>query len=99
LAVPELVKALTFRLRRNVVLLTIIVGLALFAHAVLLVSLAPAARYSGWLLAGLVIFLTSYNLFKQLSFLPLGTSATWLQFHIYAGLLSIVVFVLHSGGR
>jgi hypothetical protein len=97
--VPELVKALAFRQRRNVVLLAIVVGLVLFAHAVLLVSLAPRARYSGWVLAGLVIVLTCYNFFKQLPFLPLGRSATWLQFHIYAGLLSIVVFMLHSGGR
>jgi len=97
--VPEFVKALTFRLRRNVVLLTILVGLVLFAHAVLLVSLAPAARYSGWLLAGLVLVLASYNYFKQLPFLPLGRSATWLQFHIYIGLLSIVVFLVHSGAR
>lgn len=96
---PEFVKALTVRLRRNVVLLTLVVGLVLFAHAVLLVSLAPAARYSGWLLAGLVMLLASYNLFKQVPFLPLGRSASWLQFHIYAGILSIVVFILHSGGR
>jgi len=82
-----------------VVLLAIVVGLVLFAHAVLLVSLAPRARYSGWLLAGLVVLLASYNIFKQLPFLPLGRSATWLQVHILAGLLSIVVFVLHTGGR
>ncbi len=42
-----------------------------------------------------MLFLALYNLRKKLPALPLGTLANWLQFHIYAGLLTVVLFVLH----
>lgn len=92
-------KTLTARLQRNSLILALATGLTLFVHFVLQVSLRPAAVYSGWLLAALVTLLASYNLFKKVSFLPLGASVVWLQIHIYAGLLSILVFVLHAGPR
>ena len=50
---------------------------------------------SGWLLFGVMLALAGYNLRKKLPFLPLGTSEGWLQFHIYAGLLTIFLFALH----
>ena len=92
-------KTLTARLQRNSIILALATGLVLFGHFVLQVSLRPTAVYSGWVLAGFVALLASYNLFKKVSFLPLGASAVWLQIHIYAGLLSILVFVLHAGLR
>jgi len=71
----------------------------LFAGSVLSVLLYPLARISGWGLLGLVVFLALYNVRKKLTFIPLGWSALWLQFHIYIGLLSAVVFAVHIGFR
>jgi hypothetical protein len=44
-----------------------------------------------------VLFLALYNVRKKLPFLPLGSSAAWLQAHIYVGMGTVVVFVLHAG--
>jgi len=71
----------------------------LIADSVLSVLMYPLARISGWGLAGLVLFLALYNVRKRLTFIPLGWSAAWLQFHIYLGLLSGVVFAVHIGFR
>ncbi len=51
----------------------------------------------GWILMGLACIMTSYNLRKRLSILPLGNNKTWYLFHLYMGLLSSVVFSLHAG--
>ena len=59
----------------------------------------PTAYPSGWSLLALVLFLTAYNLRKKLPFLPLLRSGTWLQLHIYTGLITAVLFVIHIGGR
>ena len=82
-------------------------GVVTFVAAVLLcllfrrryLSLAPDTVASGWVLLILVVFLAAYNLRKKLPFIPLGRSSTWLQLHIYAGLLSVIIFVAHSHGR
>jgi hypothetical protein len=74
-----------------------------FLSSVLIVSLhaeyrdvIPGIAYlSGWLLFALMLVLTFYNARKKLSFLPLLTSEGWLQFHIYAALLTAVLFFVH----
>ena len=64
------------------------------------VSVLPRISYlTGWALFGLILALTLYNARKKLPFLPLLSSAAWLQFHIYAGLLTAVLFALHIGYR
>ena len=79
-------------------------GLTLFfLSSVLIVSLhaefadkVPGLAYlSGWFLFALMLALTFYNARKKLSFLPLLTSEGWLQFHIYAALLTAVLFCVH----
>jgi len=79
-------------------------GLTLFfLSSVLVVSLhaeyadvIPRIAYlSGWLLFVVILILTFYNARKKLSFLPLLTSEGWLQFHIYAALLTAVLFCVH----
>ena len=50
---------------------------------------------TGWILFALMLALTFYNGRKKLPFLPLLSSEAWLQFHIYAGLLTGVLFVVH----
>jgi len=53
----------------------------------------------GWLLAAMIVFLACYQIRKRLTMLPLGTSALWLQLHIYIGLSTLPVFFLHTDGR
>ena len=62
-------------------------------------SLAPTAIYTGAALLGLTIFLALFNLRKKLPFLPLLKASTWMQFHIYLGLFSILLFLLHVDFR
>lgn len=50
---------------------------------------------SGYVLLGSVLFLACYNLRKKVDFLPLGRSATWLQFHLYVGWFAIACFGMH----
>ena len=51
---------------------------------------------SGWILFGVILLLTIYNGRKKIPFLPVFSSETWLQFHIYAGLLTGVIFAIHA---
>ena len=55
--------------------------------------------WSGWILFALICCLLLYNFKKKLPMLPLGRSALWLQFHSYAGLVSMVMFVQHINLR
>jgi hypothetical protein len=56
----------------------------------------PRLSYlTGWALLGVILLLTLYNGRKKLPFLPLLSSEAWLQFHIYAGLLTGVLFAIH----
>lgn len=60
----------------------------------------PRMSYlSGWALFAVILLLTIYNGRKKLPFLPLLSSEAWLQFHIYAGLLTGVLFVVHVSYR
>jgi hypothetical protein len=56
----------------------------------------PRLSYlSGAALFLVMVILTLYNGRKKLPFLPLGTSESWLQFHIYAGFFTVVLFLIH----
>jgi hypothetical protein len=72
---------------------------AIFAHAFYLPRLPRLNYLSGWVLFFLMLVLTCYNARKKLPFLPLLSSATWLQFHIYTGWFTVVMFCLHLDGR
>ena len=43
--------------------------------------------------------LSAFNARKKLPFLAIGTGASWLQFHIYAGVFSVMLFCYHVGFR
>jgi len=62
-------------------------------------SLRSSAFTTGYLLLAALAFLALYNVRKKLPFLPLGSSAAWLQWHIYVGLGSMGVFALHVGPK
>lgn len=51
---------------------------------------------SGWILFGLFVLLATYNARKKLPYPPLFKSSTWLQFHIYAGTFSALLFLIHT---
>ncbi|MCH7599037.1 MAG: hypothetical protein IH881_15810 [Myxococcales bacterium] len=68
-----------------------------FLFSVLETSIRATSFWTGWLLFFLVTTLALFNGRKKLPFLPLGTAASWMQYHIYAGLFSIVVFFAHTG--
>lgn len=70
----------------------------LCASALYSASLRSFAFVSGWLLFGAIVLLAAYNVRKRLPMLPLGTSAAWLQLHVYVGLLTLVLFVVHTRG-
>ena len=56
----------------------------------------PRLRFlTGWALFGVILLLALYNGRKKLPFLPLLSSEEWLQIHIYAGLLTGVLFAVH----
>ena len=54
---------------------------------------------TGWSLLALMLYLTAYNARKKLPFLPLVSSRLWMQAHIYLGLLTGLVFLLHAQWR
>lgn len=58
-------------------------------------TLHNPAFISGWSLLGLSLFLMFYNIRKKLPSVPMLRSSTWLQMHIYLGLLSGFLFLLH----
>ena len=63
-------------------------------------AFARTATWTGWSLYAICIFLALYNLRKKaLVVLGLGSSALWLQTHVYFGLFSIVLFLVHVGWR
>ena len=84
------------------------IGWTLFAVAALFawlldyalrVHLRRAGLATGLMLFAVVILLTLFNARKKLPFLPLLRASTWMQVHIYVGLLSCVLFLLHAGWR
>ncbi len=86
------------RLANTLVLLAAALG-CLLLWRLLAISLRPDAIYSGLALLALVLVLTLFNARKKLPFLPLLKASHWLQFHIYAGLLSILLYGIHTGFR
>lgn len=54
---------------------------------------------TGWTLLGLMLYLTAYNLRKKFSFIPLVSSRLWLQAHLYLGLFTALVCLIHLRGR
>lgn len=84
---------------RNLALLIALAVVLIIANQIASSTLERAPALTGWTLFALIIGLALYNVRKKLPFLPLGSSATWLHIHIYAGLLTFVIFVLHVGWR
>ncbi len=54
---------------------------------------------TGWILVGLMIFLALYNARKKITFLPMGSNRAWLQLHLYTGVVTLFVFLIHIHWR
>lgn len=81
-------------------LLTAAVAAALWGAVVLRDrALRPTSFFTGWTLLGIVLFLSAFGVRKKVPVIPLGTAATWLRVHAWVGILGIVVYGLHTGGR
>lgn len=86
------------RMRRRILstgLFLLLAAAAVTADAVLSVLHFRTSFISGWGLLALIVLLAAYNVRKKLNYLPLASSSSWLQLHIYAGLLTAVLFGLH----
>ena len=80
-------------------LFLILSALAVWLQARWFGAMLRLSFLSGWILFALILALTFYNGRKKLPFLPLLSSEAWLQFHIYAGLLTGVLFAVHISYR
>ena len=95
---------MTFFSRRHrglaLFLLTALAGGACWIiNDALTVQLHRAKVFSGCTLLALLLLLTLFSARKKLPFLPLLKASTWMQIHIFAGLLSVLLFCLHLHGR
>jgi hypothetical protein len=68
-------------------------------HARLFGHVPRLAYLTGWVLFAVILLLTVFNARKKLPFLPLFSAEAWLQFHIYAGLITGVLFLVHISYR
>jgi hypothetical protein len=92
-------RKLVARRLRNIGLFLLLATVIVSAEFVWSVRLYRTPFITGWILLILLALLAAYTLRKKVPFLPLGSTSTWLQIHIYAGLVSFLVFALHTGFR
>ncbi|MGI9508599.1 MAG: hypothetical protein ACR2QJ_04535 [Geminicoccaceae bacterium] len=81
---------------RNLALTGMTAGLVLAIERLYDMSLRDAAFMNGWLLFTGMALLSIFNLRKKLNILPLMRMSTWLQLHIYTGLVCLLLFLLHT---
>ncbi len=92
---------ISFNKQRWLGLFSFLIGSALvvWLHAKYAGVMPKLVFLSGWALFIVMLALTFYNARKKISFLPLLSSEAWLQFHIYTGLLTGVLFLVHISYR
>jgi asparagine N-glycosylation enzyme membrane subunit Stt3 len=76
-------------------LLLLVSGLAVMVHCRFNLALPNYAYLTGWVLFAAMALLAVYNARKRIPFLPLGSSESWMQIHVYAGFFTIVLFLIH----
>lgn len=90
-------KQLLIQYRNRLSTFLVLVALILSGTWLYSLTLAKTAFASGTLLLSCILILAAYQWRKKLSFLSLGNATAWLQFHIFVGWLSCVLFLLHIG--
>lgn len=81
----------------NTSILALAILLSWLSLSVLEASIRATSFWSGWVLFATVASLALFNGRKKLPFLKLGSATGWMQFHIYAGIFSIFVYLAHAG--
>ncbi len=76
-------------------LLALLTAALVLTHTIYAPVLPRIVYIYGWILFLLILVLSLYNARKKLPFLPIGTSEGWMQFHIYAGLFTVLLFAFH----
>lgn len=80
------------------ILFTSLLIAALVAAYFLVAPAFPRNPYiSGWFLFAVMLLLTFFNLRKKVPFLRMGSAKFWLQMHIYVGIFSGALFLVHIG--
>lgn len=90
--------SLRFFARRRLMLITalVVVGLITWMlNDLFEVSLRFTSITTGLVLLGSCFALAFFNARKKLPFVPLLRASTWLQFHLYAGWFTVLIFLLH----
>ncbi|HEX7862743.1 MAG TPA: hypothetical protein VF773_20585 [Verrucomicrobiae bacterium] len=83
------------RILRNSILLLLATVAVVCMHLRFSATIRKFDYLSGWALLVAILFLAGYNLRKRFTFLPLGSSETWLQWHIYVGYFTFALFAVH----
>lgn len=88
---------MSFVKRHQFYLVGFIIAAALIAYLYMMAhsTLRSTSYMTGWVLFLVLLFLAGYNGRKKLPFLPLGSSASWLKFHLYGGWIAVFLFGLH----
>lgn len=88
-------------LRRSGFIIALIVAsvIAVYSHEAARATHPHLVYLTGWGLLALMLILTGYNARKKLAFLPLLSSRTWFQIHVYLGLFTGLAFLLHLQWR
>lgn len=82
---------------RGAAIVALVTLLAWGIIEVLDASLRSSQFFSGWLLFSLVVAVGLFNVRKKIPFLPLGNATAWMEFHTYAGIISVLIFFAHIG--
>lgn len=84
-----------WRMLRKILMIVALFFVFWVGHETYALTLHNKQHFSGWALLALVLMLTSYSFRKKISVLPIGNATSWLQFHVYLGLLSGLLFLIH----
>lgn len=88
-------KSFRSRLIRHLLYTAVAILMAWLITEIIRISLHHDSFFTGWLLLACVSLLTLFNARKKIPVLNLLRANTWLQWHIYVGLFSIAVFIMH----
>tara|TARA_R110002012_G_scaffold61258_2_gene160692 strand:- start:869 stop:1702 length:834 start_codon:yes stop_codon:yes gene_type:complete len=87
----------TRRRLRNGTITALAAALLIAVHHLAETALHDTRFVTGWTLILLIAGLALFDLRRRIPVLPLGDASSWEQVHIYAGWLTVVVFLTHTG--
>ena len=87
------------RRRQGLLISAIAIGALWWMLNIYSLALKDSQWLSGWILVVFMALLVLYNTRKKISFLPAGSNRVWLQIHIYTGIVTLGLFLLHIQWR